>query len=185
MYKSVLYSQRESRQKNPEFTGKVLYSNPRFVTSPRRELSFQPPIPIRFGVWAALRVVTGQDSDNQGAKPEAHRGGERADKNHNKWAKGFRLRPWWGLLQLVCKIWYLGKFWRTVRNREAWCAILTGLQRGGHNWLTKQQQTTGNNQEGLSFSIRGDTSEFVGYFAGQYTSYILVQNGYSNRENHL
>ena len=35
----------------------------------------------------------------------------------------------------------LGKFWRTVRNREAWCAILTGLQRGGHNWLTKQQQT--------------------------------------------
>ena len=71
-----------------------------------------------------------------------------------------------------------------------WMEEPDGLQSMGSqkNWrqlVTKQQQTTGNNQEGLSFSIRGDTSEFVGYFAGQYTSYILVQNGYSNRENHL
>lgn len=80
MYKSVLHSQRESRKKNPGFRGKVLYSNPRFITSPRRELSFQPPIPIWYGVWAALRVVTRQDSDNQGAKTKANRGGEWADK---------------------------------------------------------------------------------------------------------
>lgn len=80
VYKSILDSQREIREKNPGFRGKVLYSNPRFITSPRREMSFQPPTPIRYGVWAALSVVTRQDSDNQGAKTKAHRGGERADK---------------------------------------------------------------------------------------------------------
>ena len=70
--------------------------------------------------------------------------------------------------------------WRSLAGYSPW-----GRKKVGDKLVTKQQQTTSNNSEGLSFSIRGDTSEFVGCFAGQYTSYILVQNGYSNRENHL
>ena len=34
----------------------------------------------------------------------------------------------------------LGKFWEMVRDREARHLQSMGLQRVGHNWVTKQQQ---------------------------------------------
>ena len=36
----------------------------------------------------------------------------------------------------------LGKPQEMVKDREAWCAVVHGSQRAGHNWVTKQQQTS-------------------------------------------
>ena len=33
----------------------------------------------------------------------------------------------------------LGKLWETVKDREAWRAVVMGSQRVGHNWVTEQQ----------------------------------------------
>ena len=37
----------------------------------------------------------------------------------------------------------LSNLWETVKDREAWCAAIMGLQRVGHNLATEQQQHSG------------------------------------------
>ena len=34
----------------------------------------------------------------------------------------------------------LSKHWEIVKHREAWCAVVMGSQRVGHNLATEQQQ---------------------------------------------
>ena len=34
----------------------------------------------------------------------------------------------------------LGKLWETVREREAWHAVVHGVVKAGHNLVTEQQQ---------------------------------------------
>ena len=34
----------------------------------------------------------------------------------------------------------LGKLWEMVRDREVWRAVVMGLQRVGHDWMTEQKQ---------------------------------------------
>ena len=34
----------------------------------------------------------------------------------------------------------LGKLWEMVRDREARCVVVHGLQRVGHNFVTEQQK---------------------------------------------
>ena len=35
----------------------------------------------------------------------------------------------------------LSKIREMVKDREAWCSAVQGLQRGGQSWVTEQQQT--------------------------------------------
>ena len=53
--------------------------------------------------------------------------------------RGYQMMRWLdGIADAVSM--NLGKLWRMVRDREAWHAVVHGLQRDGHNWATAQQQ---------------------------------------------
>lgn len=41
-----------------------------------KELSFQPPFPISYGLWATLRDERGQDSEDRGAKTKHTEAGD-------------------------------------------------------------------------------------------------------------
>jgi len=34
----------------------------------------------------------------------------------------------------------LSKHWEIVKDREAWCAVLHGSQKVGHDWVSEKQQ---------------------------------------------